>query len=143
MGMKRMALRILVPGYTAARQINMMKKHGMKKGLEMEGNDLVNDVPIIGHLFREGQKQGRYEGKKEGYVDASEVYEKKMKEQANRFLSEKNKFSKTIDDYESLLDELQLYIQSLERKKVLSIGEKADLEQAIELQHNLEASHGA
>lgn len=143
MGMKRMALRMLVPGYGVARQINMMKKHGMKKGIEMEANDLINDTPIVGHLLREGQRQGRYEGKKEGYIDASKVYEKKMKEQANRFLAEKNKFSETIDDYESLLDELQLYIQSLERKKVLSIDEEADLEQAIELQHNLEASHGA
>ena len=141
LGMKRMALRAFVPGYSTVRKIGLMKKHGFRKGAEIEANELMNDIPGVSHIYREGQKQGRYEGKKEGYVDASTVYEKKLREQAAQFLSEKSAFSETIDGYEALLDELQFYIKTLERKETLSKNEEADLDQAIKLQNSLEASH--
>lgn len=62
----------------------------------------------------EDKNKGRLEGKKEGYVEASEMYENKLRMQAEEFLGQIRDFQKEKDEYEKLLDEYEKYIDELE-----------------------------
>lgn len=62
------------------------------------------------------RNKGRFEGMKAGYTEASNEYERKLREQANEFLSQKKSFEEAKDEYEHLLKEYEDYIQELERK---------------------------
>lgn len=57
-----------------------------------------------------------FEGKKQGYAEASDVYEKKLLEQANMFTKEKDAFTKERDEYEDLLDKFDKRICELQEK---------------------------
>lgn len=71
-----------------------------------------------------------FEGKKQGYAEASDVYEKKLLEQANKFTKEKDAFKKERDEYEALLDKFD--------KRICELQEKADKsQQEIELLNEL------
>lgn len=82
-----------------------------------------------GHLLYEAItdkafEKGRTEGKKEGYVEASYEYEKKLLQQANEFLQQKKAFNKENEDYKRLLNEYEDYIEELEKRDHLSMEEK-------------------
>ncbi len=62
------------------------------------------------------RNKGRLEGMKAGYTEASNEYERKLREQANEFLSQKKDFEKERDEYEKLLEQYKDYIKELERK---------------------------
>lgn len=62
------------------------------------------------------KNKGRYEGMKAGYTEASNEYERKLRKQAEDFLSQRKDFEKERDEYEKLLQEYDDYIKELEKK---------------------------
>lgn len=64
----------------------------------------------------EDHNKGRYEGKKEGYAEASDEFEQKLRKQADDFLKQKKNVERALDEYEQLLDEYEKYILELEEK---------------------------
>ena len=72
-----------------------------------------------------------YEGKKQGYAEASDEYEKKLLEQADSFLQQKKDFMKERDEYEALLDDYDKVIQKSQRKNEKSQQEIALLNELL------------
>lgn len=62
------------------------------------------------------KNKGRFEGMKAGYNEASNEYERKLREQANEFLNQKKDFERERDEYEKLLNDYEEYIKELEKK---------------------------
>ena len=93
------------------------------------------DNPITSQIY----KAGKYDGKKEGYVDASEEYEKKLLEQADLFLKQKRVFENERNEYESLLDAYEEEIDRLSQKVDRTEAENRTLQQLLlkerELRH--------
>ena len=97
-----------------------------KAGAEAPINPLIADggAQIISRIGLKAiaktldKETGDYvlEGKIQGYEDASDVYEKKLIEQADRFLQQKKVFLKEREEYEALLDAYDKKIQKLQEK---------------------------
>lgn len=64
----------------------------------------------------EDKNKGRLEGMKDGYVEASGEYERKLRKQAEEFLNQKKDYTKERDEYEKLLLEYEAFIKELENK---------------------------
>lgn len=71
--------------------------------------------------------KGRMEGMKDGYREASEIYEQKLREQAAKFISQEIVFQEQKDEYEKLLDEYEEYIKNLEREQGVAKSVNSDL----------------
>lgn len=99
-------------------------KEGYKKMLD---ETIQEDAPVLREIY----KKGKYEGKKEGYVDASYEYEKKLLEQADEFLKQKSIFEDERDMYEELLDEYNKTIERLEEKVDRTEAENKLLKQLL------------
>lgn len=63
-----------------------------------------------------GYNSGYSDGSTSGYNRASKVYEEKFRKQADKFLSDKNKWFEERREYEKLLDDYECEIQRLERE---------------------------
>lgn len=61
------------------------------------------------------KEDARFEGKIDGYCEASKEYEQKFIELTNYFLTEKKVLADRIDDYEQLLEIYKETIQKLEQ----------------------------
>lgn len=81
-----------------------------------------------------------FEGKKKGYSEASAVYEKKLLDQADAFLQEKNQFKRTDEAKEKLIDELMSEIERLDAKTQLTEQENAYLKELLLKQHLIKNS---
>ena len=64
----------------------------------------------------EDKNKGRLEWMKDGYVEASGEYERKLRKQAEEFLNQKKDYTKERDEYEKLLLEYEAFIKELENK---------------------------
>ena len=64
----------------------------------------------------EDKNKGRLDGMKDGYIEASGEYERKLRKQADDFLNQKKDYIKERDEYEKLLSEYEEYIKDLESK---------------------------
>lgn len=64
----------------------------------------------------EDKNKGRLDGMKDGYVEASGEYERKLKCQAEAFLTQQKDAQREHEEYEHLLDEYEKYIKELEVK---------------------------
>lgn len=82
---------------------------GVKKTIK---EDYCEDNPITAHIYN----VGKYDGKKDGYVQASKEYESKLLEQAELFLKQTKDFQKEKAAYEKLLEEYEVAITELEEK---------------------------
>lgn len=92
---------------------------------------------ISDKLTKYAFNEGKYIGKKEGYVEASYEYEKKLLQQANKFLEQRETFNKENDEYRLLLNEYENYIEKLENREYLSIEEKDYLNQLLLVERKL------
>lgn len=100
-----------------------MKEHPMVTGVY--GSTLLDRV--IDHET----KPYVYEGKKQGYAEASDEYEKKFLTQAEEFIKQKKDFQMERDAYEALLDEYEIEIDKLNSKLNKSEDEKEYLYQLM------------
>ncbi len=66
--------------------------------------------------------RGKNKGYKEGFIVASEIYEKKLQKQTEDFLSAKKSYEADRLEYDELLNEYEEYIKQLE--ELLAQGEK-------------------
>lgn len=71
--------------------------------------DITEDNPIGKAIY----DTGKYDGQKEGYIRASNEYEKKLLDQAEAFLKQKKDYKKERDEYEVLLDDYERVIEQL------------------------------
>ena len=66
-------------------------------------------------IYSVGEENGKDEGKKEGYNQASKVYEKKFKDQVERFYADKENLINNIKDKDGLIKEFEEYIEEQEK----------------------------
>lgn len=67
--------------------------------------------------YLQDMEKGRYEGAKVGYKEASDEYERKMRQQADDFIKQRKDFEKERNAYEELIKEYEAYIDKLERER--------------------------
>lgn len=89
--------------------------------------------PIANAVYKIGQN----DGKKEGYTEASNEYEKKLLEQAKEFINQKNIYEEQKEEYESLLDEYEKIIEELTNKTDRTEEENKDLQQLVSMEIKL------
>lgn len=82
---------------------------GVKRIVE---EDIYEDNPVTSMIY----KEGKYDGRKDGFKEASNEYEKKLLQQADEFLKKEKIFEDQKEDYEKLLDEYEEEIQMLTEK---------------------------
>lgn len=99
--------------------------------------ELIGWIAVEDFYYRylQDQKKGKVEGMKRGYEMASGEYEKKLRKQAEEFLTQSKNMEMAIAEYEGLLDEYEKYIQQLE-------AEKASEAKIKELKHELNNLRG-
>ena len=103
---------------------------GVKRTLK---EDFTEDN-LIGKVIYDS---GKHDGKKEGYVEASYEYEKKLIMQADEFLKQTRVFEKERNEYETLLDEYEREIDELESKVNRTQAENAFLQQLLSRERSL------
>ena len=89
--------------------------------------------PIANAVYKIGQN----DGKKEGYTEASNEYEKKLLKQANEFINQQNIYEEQKEEYESLLDEYEKIIEELTNKTDRTEEENKDLQQLVSMEIKL------
>ena len=113
MGIVRMLWRTTSIGRTIDTVKNIVEEKSLVEGVKRTWKeDVYEDNPITSGIYKAGCR----EGKKEGYVEASYEYEKKLLEQADLFLKQKKIYEKERDAYEALLDEYEKEISNLMEK---------------------------
>lgn len=73
----------------------------------------------VAHFFslqQNDKAKYKIDGMKEGYTQASEEYEAKLRKQAKEFINQQKSFAKEKDAYEQLISEYETYISQLEEK---------------------------
>ena len=91
---------------------NIIEEGSIKNGLKRTVREDLEDTPIVSNIYN----MGKYEGKKQGYVDASKEYEEKLLSQAEHFINQKELLINEVSNYEKLLDEYEVEIEKLEGK---------------------------
>ena len=141
MGLERFIKHLVVPGSYISDMINNIKEEydfidGVKRTIK---EDLTEDNPFTSAIY----KSGKYDGKKQGYAEASDEYEKKLLEQAYEFLKQTKIHEKERDAYEALLDAYDAEIDMLKEKGNKTETDKEYLQQLLLRDRNLRKMLGA
>jgi len=113
MGLGRMIWRITGIGGTIDTVRNIVDEGSVVDGVKRTVKEYyTEDNPLTSEIY----KSGKYDGKKEGYAEASNEYEEKLLKQADEFLMQKQIFESERDAYETLLDEYEVEIDALSKK---------------------------
>ncbi|ETI65981.1 hypothetical protein [Neobacillus vireti] len=133
MGFKRFLKKSLIPGYDIYDITKKIKDNGLSEGIKERFREDLEDTPVISQVYQ----AGKYEGKKEGYVQASFEYEKKLIKQADTFLKQKKNFESERMEYEQLLDEYENYITEMSNRNDLSAEQNRYLQEMILVESEL------
>lgn len=114
MGIIRLLKRSVIPGQMAVDIVeSVIEEKNLVKGMKKIAKEtFTEDMPVFADLYN----MGRYEGKKQGYVEASKEYEEKLLLQAEHFINQKELLVNEVSNYEELLDEYEIEIERLEGK---------------------------
>ncbi len=113
MGLGRFLWRATGIGHRIDTVKNIVQEGSIVKGVKKTiKEDFCEDNPVTAHIYN----VGKFDGKKDGYVQASKEYEAKLLEQADLFLKQTKDFQKERDAYEELLKEYEVAIAELEEK---------------------------
>lgn len=113
MGIKRFIWRSTSAGRIIDTVRNIADEDSITSGLKRTyKEDVSEDNPLTAPIYN----IGKYDGKIEGYTEASQQYESKLLEQAEEFLKQREMFKEQRDAYEQLLDEYEKEIEILENK---------------------------
>ena len=113
MGLGRFLWRATGIGYKIDTVKNIVDEGSFVKGVKKTiKEDWCEDNPITTHIYN----IGKFDGKKDGYEQASEEYESKLLEQADLFLKQIKDFQKERAAYEELMKEYEVAIAELEEK---------------------------
>ena len=128
MGLGRMLWRGTKVGRTVDTVRNIIDEGSVVDGVKRTfKEDFCEDNPLTSWIYSEG----KYEGKKEGYVEASSVYKTKLLKQADKFLAQTKIFEKEREKYEELLDEYEKEIELLMTKENKSESEAKYLQELL------------
>lgn len=128
MGLKRFIWRRTPTGAMIDTIRSIAEEKSVIGGLKrMQDEEWAEDNPVTSAIY----KSGKYDGKKEGYIEASAVYEKKLLEQADAFLQQKEIFESQRKSYEDLLDQYEEEIDCLKKKADRSEAENQLLQQLL------------
>lgn len=94
-------------------QANFIQEHPVVTGLFVPA---FLSSPLLDKVIEHETKPYVQEGERAGYARASDVYEKKLLDQADQFLAQTQLYEKERDAYETLLDEYEAEIQKLTDK---------------------------
>lgn len=141
MGFKKRLLNLVVPvGPVLIPVVKNVTKHGVKDGLseakkeiERDQNEMLRKSPFFKHAYIAGQ----YDGQKQGYKDASVIFEQKLKTQALDFLTKEQNVLTNLSELESLLEGMEAYIKYLTQKSQLTDQENQNLNEALVLERQL------
>lgn len=128
MGLGRMIWRSSLIGRSIDTVQNIAEEGSVIAGLKKTTKeDWCEDNPITSRLYQ----VGRYDGKVEGYEEASDEYEEKLLKLADEFLEQKHIFDSERDAYEALLDEYEAEIDALSEKVDRTEAENEYLQQLL------------
>lgn len=134
MGLGRMVWRSTGIGRIIDTAKNMVEEGSIIEGYERTiREDIYEDNPITSVVYQ----AGRYDGKIEGYEEASDEYKEKLLRQADEFLKQKKYFERERDAYEKLLDEYDREIDALNAKVNKTEAEKEYLHQLLLMEREL------
>ncbi|MFC2283743.1 MAG: hypothetical protein ACFNJJ_07495 [Lachnoanaerobaculum saburreum] len=119
---------------------NVVDEGSVVDGIKRTVKEDFTEDNLIGKAIYDS---GKYDGKKEGYVEASYEYKKKMIAQADEFLKQTRDFEKERNEYEALLDEYEREIDELESKVNKTQVESQILQQLISRESSLKKLAGA
>lgn len=94
----------------------------------------VSGLPLsagIGKSLKNLYDEGKDEGRRDGYVEASYEYEKKLLKQAEEFLKQKEIAKSKRKQYDNLINEYENYIDELENKVQITEEEKEYLNRLL------------
>lgn len=114
MGFIRFLMKQTIPGYSTVNTIkNIVDEGGVSRGVKRTlKEDFCEDNPITSTFY----KIGKNDGKQEGYVEASKVYELKLRSLTEMFLNQKKVYDNQVADYEMLLNDYEALIDELQQK---------------------------
>ncbi len=114
MGFIRFLMKQTIPGYSTVNTIkNIVDEGGVSGGVKRTlKEDFCEDNPITSTFY----KIGKNDGKQEGYVEASKVYELKLRSLTEMFLNQKKVYDNQVADYEMLLNDYEALIDELQQK---------------------------
>ncbi|WP_214701412.1 hypothetical protein [Exiguobacterium sp. s57] len=141
MGFKKRLLNLVVPvGPVLIPVVKNVTKHGVKDGLSEAQKEIErdhNEMLKKSVFFRQAYDLGQHEGQKQGYIDASVIFEQKLKNQALEFLSKEQSVLTNLNELETLLEGMETYIEYLTQKKKLTDQENQNLKEALVLERRL------
>ena len=115
MGLGKFLLKTAFPIYHAVDTVKKMNEHGIVDGYKEATKELwLDDAPVVSHVYKAGKVEGHYQGKKDGYVEASNEYEKKLLAQADSFLRQNSIFEGEKAEYDALLLAYEKHIEKME-----------------------------
>lgn len=134
MGIMRGIWRSTLMGRTIDTVKNMVDEGSIVEGYKRTiKENFTEDNPIGKAIY----DSGKHDGKKEGYQQASDEYEKKLLKQADEFIEQKKIYESERDAYENLLDEYEKAIEELENKVNRTETENALLQELLSRERRL------
>ena len=128
MGIGRFLWRATGIGHNIDTAKNIVKERSLIKGVKKTiKEDFCEDNPVTSHIYN----AGKFDGKKDGYQQASEEYEAKLLKQADLFLEQIKDFKKEKEAYDELLKEYEAAILELEEKANRTEQENQILQELI------------
>lgn len=128
MGIGRMLWRSTGIGRIIDTTKNIVDERSLVEGVKRTvKEDYCEDNPLTSAIY----KSGKYDGKIEGYEEASDEYEKKLLKQADEFLEQTHIFESESNAYEGLLDEYEKEICKLSEKINRTEAENEYLQQLL------------
>lgn len=109
--LKKVLIAATVPGATSMYVVKQVSEHGVAGACKEE----IKETPVINLVYKMGKDDGKYEGKKEGYEQASNKYEKKLLAQAKEFKKQQQNLKNNSDTKDALMKEYEAYIQEQEK----------------------------
>lgn len=134
MGILRGIWRSIAIGRTVDLARNIAEEGSIKEGYKRTiKEDITEDNPLGKAIFH----AGKFEGKEEGYAEASDAYEQKLLDMADQFLAQTKNVEKEREEYNQLMDEYEAEIERLEAKASLTETENDYLRNLLSRERNL------
>ena len=134
MGIKRFIWRSTSVGRIVDTATNIADEGSIIGGLKRTyKEDVCEDNPLTTHIYN----IGKYDGKIDGYTEASQQYESKLIEQADKFLNQTKIFEEQRDAYERLLDAYEKEIEKLKNKMSRTVEEHEYLTNLLQKERQL------
>ena len=118
MGFKDFLVKTFVPFAAGIIKAKKIAEEGsfIKGTIKYYKEYFCEDVPGTSHIY----KLGKYDGEKEGFNKASDVYEQKLTDLADEFIRQQELLKQETENYEELIEELiddmEREIEALENK---------------------------